>query len=144
MRYFIIALCSILMLLQSSCTTPVAMQHIPISTTPHGAQVYVNGKYKGDTPLAVDLERNQDHLITLIKENYQLKDISIKREFQQNDVYLKSSLTGINSALFFKDPMMGANSAINSIEEKKQTGEAYVLIPGVITVPLEKIKDDKP
>ena len=132
------------MLLQNSCSTPVAMQHIPISTTPNGAQVYVNGKYKGDTPLAVDLERNQDHLITLVKENYQLKDISIKREFQQNDVYLKSSLTGINSALFFKNPMMGANNAINSIEEKKQTGEAYVLIPGVITVLLEKIKDDKP
>ena len=40
--------------------------------------------------------------------------------------------------MFFKDPFMGVNHTMSSIEEEKRTGEAYVLMPRFVTVSLEK------
>jgi len=57
---------------------------IQISSTPSGAKVYINGEYKGKTPLRITVKSGPNN-ITLKKENYQLLeqdvDIGNRTEF---------------------------------------------------------------
>ncbi len=46
-------------------------QDVGISSNPAGATVTINGAYKGVTPLALDLKRSDNHLVTIEKEGYE-------------------------------------------------------------------------
>ena len=63
-------------LLLASCAPKVAMQTVPVSTDPVGAELMVNGKPAGTTPCQVSLERNQDHILTVTKEGYRPQDVN--------------------------------------------------------------------
>lgn len=56
----------------AGCATVVHGSHqtIGISSNPAGAGVYINGEFKGETPLKVELPRKQDHMIKVVKEGY--------------------------------------------------------------------------
>lgn len=45
-------------------------QRIPITSTPSGAAVKINGDLAGTTPLSVDLKRTHFHSITIEKDGY--------------------------------------------------------------------------
>jgi len=127
-------ICALFLL--SSCASTITTQNIPVSTNPSGAQVIVDGKQSCVTPCAVELGRNQDHLLTLEKSGYSQQDVSIKRQHQTEMELLKAINTGVNSATFFKDSAMGLNSAVQSLSTHQATGEAYVLVPSTVAVTL--------
>ncbi|HOD75352.1 MAG TPA: PEGA domain-containing protein, partial [Syntrophorhabdaceae bacterium] len=108
----------------------------PVSTNPMGARILADGKPAGQTPGTVSLERNKDHILTIVKENYQQVDVVINRQYQSNKVLMKAVQSGVNSGLFFKNAGMGMNSGFNSISNQEATGEAYVLIPPSVAVTL--------
>ena len=68
------------------CSAFVLTQTVPVSTNPMGAKIYANGQYVGQTPTSISLERNRDHILTLIKEDYQQKDVIIRRVYQRRPV----------------------------------------------------------
>lgn len=118
------------------CDVPVLKQDIPVSTDPIGAKMYVDGQYAGDTPGSVSLERAKDHMLTLIKENYNQVDVPITRKYQKEQVIMNAVNRGLQDGVFFNNTAMGVNSGVNSINYQKQTGEAYVLEPSYVKVKL--------
>lgn len=122
------------------CSTPVLKQEIPVSTNPMGAVIYADGQVVGQSPGTVSLERNRDHLVTLLKDEYRQVDVPVRRQYQSQKVLMKAVQSGVNSSLFFNNPQMGFNSGFNSISYQEESGEAYVLAPSVIQVSLPPIQ----
>ena len=118
------------------CETVILRQDIPVTTNPMGAQIYVNGRPSGQTPTTVSLERNRNHVITLVKEDYRQEDVVIQRQYQSNRVLMKAIQSGVNAGSFFKDARMGVNSGFSSISNQEETGEAYLLVPPVVKINL--------
>ena len=136
MKKFLPAVCGILIFCGFGCSQPVLKQDIPVTTNPMGAKIYANGQLMGTTPATVSLERNRDHILTLVKDNYRQEDVVINKQYQKEKVYLKAIQSGINSGLFFKDPGMGMNSGMGSVSRQEETGEAYILVPPAVKVML--------
>ncbi len=118
------------------CAPSVLRQDVPVSTNPMGAKIYANGQLVGQTPSTVSLERNRDHILTLVREDYRQADVIIKREYQSDKVLLKAIGAGVNAGTFFKDAGMGLNSGFSSISRQEESGEAYLLVPRAVKVNL--------
>ncbi|WP_295877212.1 PEGA domain-containing protein [uncultured Akkermansia sp.] len=67
------AVLAISLFLLSSCGTIMhgGTQKIGISSTPIGADVTVDGKPEGKTPVIVKMDRNSNHTILVAKKGYQ-------------------------------------------------------------------------
>lgn len=135
-RSFYLMFYGLILFAVSGCSQSVLKQDIPVSTNPLGAEIYANGQLVGVTPTSVGLERNRDHILTLIKENYRQEDVIISKRYQKEKVYLKAIQSGINSGLFFKDAQMGVGSSMSSISSQEGIGEAYILTPAAVKVTL--------
>jgi len=133
-RYLIVL--GLFILLGAGCSTPVLRQDIPVSTNPLGAKIYTDGKLAGTTPGTVSLERNRDHILTLLKDDYRQEDVIIKKKYLSNKVFIKAIQSGVNSGLFFKDARMAIGSGYSSMSNQEATGEAYVLVPSAVTISL--------
>jgi hypothetical protein len=133
-KYFV--LLSLVALLGFGCETVILKQDIPVSSNPMGAKIYADGRFSGQTPGTVSLERTRDHILTIVKENYRQEDLMIRKQYQSDKVLMKAIQSGVNSGLFFKDARMGANSGFNSISRQEETGEAYILVPPAVMVNL--------
>lgn len=123
----------------SGCVPEVYKQRVPVSTNPMGAEVYVDGKLAGKTPTAVDLERTESHVLTLVKEHYRQADVVIHRKKKTEEQLFKAINSGVSSGMFFKDPAMGMMSGMNSYDMQEKTGEAYELYPSAVTVDLKPL-----
>jgi len=126
----------IIAILESGCSVPVLKQDIPVTTNPMGAKIYTDGKVAGQTPGIVSLERNRDHILTLVKDDYRQEDVVIRKQYQSDKVFMKAIQSGVNSGLFFKDPRMAVNSGYSSISMQEESGEAYILDPSAVKVTL--------
>lgn len=118
------------------CSQPVLRQDVPISTNPMGAKIFANGQFVGTTPMSVPLERDRNHILTLVKDNYRQEDVIIQKTYQKEKVYLNAISAGVNAGLFFKDPRMGIGSSMSSLSSQEKTGEAYVLSPPFVKITL--------
>jgi len=136
-KYYLIL--GLIALIGAGCSQPVLKQDIPVSTNPSGAKVFADGQPAGVTPTNVSLERNRDHIITLIKDNYRQEDVIVKRQYQQSKVLMKAIQSGVNSGLFFKDSRMAFNTGMSSISMQEETGEAYILQPPAVMVNLSPL-----
>ncbi|MDI6741373.1 MAG: PEGA domain-containing protein [Smithella sp.] len=121
------------------CSQPVLRQDIPVSTNPLGAKIYANGQFVGTTPTSVSLERDRNHILTLVKDSYRQEDVAIQKSYQKEKVYLNAISSGINSGLFFKNAGMGIGGSMSSISAQEKTGEAYVLVPPVVKINLTPV-----
>ena len=136
-------LCGLILFLLSACSQPVLKQDIPVTTNPMGAKIYTNGQFVGTTPVSVGLERNRDHILTLVKENYRQEDVVVARKYQQEKTYLRAIQSGVSSGLFFKNAGMGVGSSLSSLSSQENTGEAYTLSPPAVKVTLVPIAGAK-
>ncbi len=139
MRMRSMMILGLMVLFAGGCARTVLKQDIPVTTNPMGAQIFANGQLMGATPGTVSLERNRNHILTLIKENYRQEDVIITKQYQKDRVYLKAIQSGVNSGLFFKNPAMGINSGMDSLSAQEETGEAYVLSPPAVKVDLKPL-----
>jgi len=72
-----------LIIFAAGCSQPVLRQDVPVTTNPLGAKIYANGQLVGTTPMSVSLERNRNHILTLVKDNYRQEDVVIQRSYQK-------------------------------------------------------------
>lgn len=121
------------------CSQPILRQDIPVTTNPIGAMILVNGKPAGTTPTTVSLERNRDHILTLVKENCCQEDVVITKQYQKEKSYLKAIHSGVNSGLFFKDARMCMMSGMGTLSSQEKTGEVYILVPTAVKLTLAPI-----
>ena len=71
-----------LLLLLSACSTTenadlIAKQLVTIESVPNNAEVYIRGELIGHSPIAIKLERNISHIITLKKSGFKDKEVSL-------------------------------------------------------------------
>lgn len=115
----------------------VVKQVVPVSSVPIGAQVYADGILIGVTPIAVDFERNRNHLITVAKEGYIAQNIAIlcKRDPAKS---LERAFTSVLENSGPKDDPMKA--AAKSYRQEEITGEAFLFEPSIVSVELQAEK----
>ena len=78
----ILAALTALVFFSQGCATVTQKwgQDIPITSSPMGAKIFVDGKEKGETPMRITLKRKQSHLIRIEMEGYDPYEISIGRK----------------------------------------------------------------
>ena len=130
------ALSLLLIVLIMGCSQPVLRQDVPVSTNPMGAKIYADGKLVGMTPMSVPLERDRNHILTLVKDDYRQEDVIISKAYQKEKTYLNAISAGVNAGLFFKDPRMGVGSAMSSMSAQEKSGEAFILVPQAVKIDL--------
>lgn len=71
-----------LMLILTGCATIIhgSTQSISINSKPSYANVWIDNKFVGNTPICVDLKRKRNHCIRLELEGYQPYEISCKKK----------------------------------------------------------------
>ncbi|NDV20210.1 PEGA domain-containing protein [Pseudodesulfovibrio sp. JC047] len=115
-------------LLLAACGPP--KQKIPVSTDPIGATVYADGKKTCTSPCSVSLDKQGEHLITIVKEGYQQEEIIVRRQFKPDRAVRDGVISGL---LKGGDPKDVAEETAKKVDEQERSGEAYELTPSIIT-----------
>lgn len=115
----------------AACGVP--KQKIPVSTDPIGAAVYADGAKVCTSPCSVRLDKQSDHLLTIVKDGYEQEEVILKRQFKPDKAIRDGVISGI-----FKggDPQGVAKETAKEVDEQERSGEAYVLTPSIITIRL--------
>jgi hypothetical protein len=119
-----------------SCAPTVATQRVPVSTAPMGAQVLADGKAACVTPCEVELARNRDHILVLTKDGYLQQDVVLRRQYQTEKALVGAINSGMRQASFMKDAGYGVRGGMDTLQRQEETGEAYLLLPGTVSVRL--------
>lgn len=122
--------------LLAACQPTVLTQPIAVSTNPAGAMVKADDGQTCQTSCQVTLTRNADHVLSISKDGFREQSIFIHRQYQSDRVMARAVNDGVQSGQFFKNPHMGINSGVQSLDEQEQTGEAYLLAPSAVNVAL--------
>ena len=123
----------------------VATQKVPVSTDPVGAMVYMDGKAVCQaTPCSVEMPKDADHLLTIVREGYRQRDVPVRRVFDAMGVLRQSARDGIRAAKFGGGLEGGISSAANSVDDQEKDGRAYVLKPDMVTLRLIPISEPEP
>lgn len=120
------------LLLLAACGPP--KQKIPVSTDPIGAVVYADGVKVGTSPVTVKFDKQQDHLITIVKDGYEQEEILVKRQFKPDKAIRDGIISGI---ILGGDPKDVASETAKEVDEQERSGEAYELVPAIVTVKLK-------
>lgn len=120
------------LLLLAACGVP--KQKIPVSTDPMGATVYADGEMAcASTPCAVRLDRQSDHLLTIVKDGYEQEEVVIHRRFKPDKAIRDGVISGI---ILGGAPEDVASKTAKEVDEQERSGEAYVLEPPIVTIKL--------
>ncbi len=133
-RRLLFSACALALL--AACQPKVLTQPVAVATTPAGATVKADDGQTCQTPCQVALTRNADHALTISKDGFRQQSILVHRQYQSDRVMTRAVNDGVQSGQFFKNPYMGINSGVQSLDEQEATGEAYVLVPSAVNVAL--------
>lgn len=72
---------SVFLLFTQACGTIIqgTRQQVGISSNPSNASVTINGKYRGNTPLIIDLKRKDSHIVRIQLDGYQPYEATLTR-----------------------------------------------------------------
>lgn len=112
----------------------VPKQKIPVSTDPIGAAIYVDGKKTCTSPCSVSVDKQSDHLLTIVKDGYEQEEIILQRQFKPDKALRDGVISGI---LKGGDPKGVAKETAKEVDEQERSGEAYVIKPSIVTIKLK-------
>ncbi len=135
-RTIFILLSIVYMLALMGCGVP--KQKIPVSTNPIGATVYADGKKTCISPCSVSFDRKSDHLLTIVMEGYEQEDLEITRQFMPDEAIRDGIISGV---LKGGDPKEVGTEVAKEVDEQERSGEAYELVPAIVTVKLRPKAD---
>ncbi len=121
----------------AGCATPVLQQRVPVSSDPPGATARDDSGASCLTPCALDLDRNRDHIVSVMLEGYHPQDIAVRRQYRTADVLLSALNSGLNSARVSNNPSWALQSGLNNKAAQEASGAAYTLEPSTISVRLQ-------
>lgn len=96
---------------------------LELSSKPSGANVLVNGEFRGQTPISLALEPNQNHLIKLYKDGYQRYNKTFKlTEKQSSRLHAKliAQLGKVNFSLSPKNSKLILNGKVLTLDKNGQ------------------------
>lgn len=111
---------------------------LKVSSEPPGAEVYVNGSYKGTTPLVLDLYPDE-YTVEIKKEGYNpySEKVTVKPGQMTS---ITATLTLLNGVLTVSSSPLGADVYLNGTLIGTTPIEEYPLVPG--TYELEIVKEN--
>lgn len=116
----------------AACGVP--KQKIPVSTDPLGAAVYLDGvKHCAKTPCQVRADKQSDHLLTIVKDGYEQEEVVLRRRFKPD----RALRDGVISGIIRGGGAEGvARETAREVDEQERSGEAYELVPSIVTIKL--------
>ena len=123
-------------LVMGGCGAP--KQKIPVSTNPIGATVFADGRKVCTTPCSVNLTTDAPHLLTIVKDGYEQEDLEITRRFKPDRAIRDGVIAGV---LKGGDPKEVGKEVAKEVDEQERSGEAYELIPKIVTIRLTPTLD---
>ena len=96
-------------------------QKIPVTSSPMGARIIVDGKAKGETPMEIVLERKKGHLIRIEMEGYEPYEISISRKKSPWRSIIGNMIIGGLPAAMVSEYIWGETASM----DKPITGEYF-------------------
>jgi hypothetical protein len=111
----------------------IEMQKIPVASIPMGAEVRVDGRLVGVTPTAVELQKNQNHIVTISKDGFVPKNINV---FSKRDE--ARAITQAFTSVFKAEDENPFSSAEKSWNRGEKTGETFFLEPSFISEDLSQ------
>lgn len=83
MSYIKIAITALLILTLSGCGTIFkgSSAEVRFNSTPSNATISINGIDRGTTPLALNLNRNDNYVINFKKEGYEEVNVEVRKKF---------------------------------------------------------------
>lgn len=139
----LIVLCITAVGCQHVTEPPVATQPVGIASSPLGAKVYVDGIEKGVTPITVVLEKNRDHLISIVKDGYKPLFVPIGHRVDETRISLEAVRSGLSYARYSKNFSEGLDSAMDVYDYNDKTGQYNILSPSCVTVTLEPVPENE-
>lgn len=121
----------------AGCTSPVLQQRVPVASDPPGATARDDSGASCITPCALDLDRNRDHIVSVMLAGYHPQDIVVSRQYRTADVLLTALNSGLSSARVHNNADWALRSGMNSKAAQEASGAAYTLEPSVIRVQLQ-------
>lgn len=112
----------------------IESQIIPITSNPVGATVYADGTRIGLTPCQATLNKNSDHMITVIKDGYTQQVIMVYRTLDQFKTISKTFSDTMDKPIDLENIQENVKKAQKSYERQEKTGESYTLSPSMIYV----------
>ena len=112
----------------------IESQIVPITSNPVGATVYADGTCIGLTPCQATLNKNSDHMITVIKDGYTQQVIMVYRTLDQFKTLSKTFSDSIDKSVDLENIQENEKKAQKSYERQEKTGESYTLSPSMIYV----------
>jgi hypothetical protein len=125
--------CLLITILLCTVAACAPTQKIPVSTNPLGATVYADGRKVCTTPCSVRLDRESEHLLTIVKPGYEQEDLTIMRRFKPDRAVRDGVISGI---LKGGDPKEVGAEVAREVDEQERSGEAYELVPAIVTITL--------
>lgn len=115
----------------------VATQKVPVSTDPVGATVYLDGKVVcAATPCSVEVPKDQDHLLTIVKDGYRQRDVPVRRVYDAVGALREGVREGVRAG-----NVMGA---VKSADDRERDGSDYRLAPDMVTLRLRSLSEPEP
>jgi len=115
----------------AACGVP--KQKIPVSTDPQGAVIYADGVKVCTSPCSVSFDKKSDHLVTIVKEGHEQEEIVVRRQFAPDDAIRGGIISGV---ILGGNPKEVAAETAKKVDEQERSGEAYKLVPSIITIKL--------
>jgi hypothetical protein len=140
---FLVVLSTVVAGCQHIAEPPVATQAVGVASSPLGAKVYVDGIEKGVTPTTVVLEKNRDHLISIVKDGWEPLFVPVNHRIDEARLSLEALRSGVRDARFWKDASQGFDSAVNVYEVNERTGQYNNLFPTNVTVTLKPLPQNE-
>jgi len=119
------ALLAGMFLLQNCATiTKGTSRKVPVTSTPMGAKVIVDGKDKGTTPLTLKLRKARTHVIRIEKEGFNPHEIRIKRI---GPPWYKTSLIWLGNSMLITPVAVPVSRALTKDIHSDDFFEAYFM-----------------
>ncbi len=115
----------------------VATQKIPVSTDPGGALVYLDGSQVcAATPCSVEIPKDQDHLLTIVKPGYRQRDVPVRRVYDAVGELRGAASKSVRATTGGSGADGVLSSTVENMNKRAEDGSAYVLEPRLVVLRL--------
>ena len=128
----VLTVSSLLIFQSCSLLNQKLTQEVPVTSSPVGARIIVDGKDTGQAPLMLTLKKNKSHTIRIEKEGYNPTELRVLRKMKARAVFevLAVPIVAVGTGLAVFLVQLAVTNAEKSYETYNRTFTTTVFISG--------------